>query len=160
MRAWARVQNECDEWVLDIYGMGEQKPYRQLMGDIGIDCQRCRLHGSLVDVKEAYLNSAIFALPSRFEGFGLVIIEAMACGLPVISFDCENGPRNIITNGIDGYLIRPFDVVAYADRLISLIKDANLRKRVGAEARQTSLQYKIDDVALRWKTLFDNMVDK
>ena len=160
LRAWARVQNECDEWLLDIYGMGEQKPYRQLMGDIGIDCQRCRLHGSLVDVKEVYLNSAIFALPSRFEGFGLVLVEAMASGVPVISFDCENGPRNIITNGIDGYLIRPFDVVAYADRLISLIKDANLRKRVGAEARQTSLQYKIDDVALRWKTLFDNMVDK
>ena len=157
LQAWAKVEKACQDWCLDIYGMGEQAPYRQQMKNLGIDGSRCHLHGSLSDVKNAYLDSSIFALPSRFDGFGIVIIEAMSCGLPVVAFDCENGPRNILTDGENGYLIPPFDVDAYAEKLIRLILDETLRREIGANARKSSQRYAIDDIANQWKQLFEEL---
>ena len=160
LKAWAKVEKSCKDWSLDIYGMGNQTPYRALMLELGIDETRCHLHGSLTDVKDAYLNSSVFTLPSRFEGFGLVIIEAMACGVPIVAFDCENGPRNIITNNQNGLLVKPFDVDEYADSLLRLICDEQLRSQMGNRALDSSKQYMIEDIALQWKNLFDEvMVD-
>lgn len=157
LRAWSKVEKACQGWCLDIYGMGEQAPYRQQMKNLGIDGNRCHLHGSLSDVKDAYLDSSVFALPSRFEGFGLVIIEAMSCGIPVVAFDCENGPRNILTDGENGYLIPSFDVDAYAEKLIRLIQNEALRREIGANARKSSQRYAIDDIANQWKQLFEEL---
>ena len=157
LQAWAKVEKKCREWSLDIYGMGNQAPYRQQMKELGVDESRCHLYGSLLNVKEEYLRSSIFALPSRFEGFGLVIIEAMSCGLPVVTFNCENGPRNILTDGENGYLIPPFDVDAYAEKLIRLILDETLRREIGANARKSSQRYAIDDIANQWKQLFEEL---
>jgi glycosyltransferase involved in cell wall biosynthesis len=129
-----------------------------MMQRLGIDESRCRLHGSLTDVSSEYLKSSIFALPSRFEGFGLVIIEAMACGLPVVSFDCENGPRNILTNGKNGFLVPCFDTDAYARQLVSLMTDDSLLRQVGREAREASAAYSLADVARQWQQLFDKLM--
>jgi glycosyltransferase involved in cell wall biosynthesis len=157
LQAWAKVEKMCQDWCLDIYGMGEQTPYRQQMRDLGIDENRCHLYGSLSDVKDAYTECSIFTLPSRFEGFGLVIIEAMSYGLPVVAFDCENGPRNILTDGENGCLVRPFDIDEYAEKLIRLIRDEKLRRQIGTHARKSSQQYEIEDIAHRWKQLFDEL---
>ena len=157
LQAWALVEKQCPDWTLDVYGMGEREPYKRQMNALGIDESRCRLHGSLTDVKEEYLSSSVFALPSRFEGFGLVIIEAMACGLPVVAFDCENGPRSIITTGENGFLIRPFDVQQFAERLVGLMQDEDSRRKLGRQARQTSTKYAIEGVARQWQQLFDNL---
>ena len=157
LQAWAKVEKECREWCLDIYGMGDRAPYRRQMKELGVDESHCHLYGSLPNVKEEYLRSSIFTLPSRFEGFGLVIIEAMSCGLPVVTFDCENGPRNILTSGEDGYLVRPFDVDAYAGKLIQLIQDETLRRQMGTNARMSSQRYAIEGIANRWKLLFEEL---
>ena len=158
LKAWSKVEKSCKDWTLDIYGMGNQTPYQELMKILKIDETRCHLHESLTNVKEAYLNSAIFTLPSRFEGFGLVIIEAMACGVPVVAFDCENGPRNIITNNQDGILAKPFDVDEYAESLLRLMCDDQLRAQMGNRAYGSSKHYSIEDIAMRWKTLFDEVM--
>lgn len=158
LRAWAKIQDFCDDWELDIYGVGDQTPYRHIFQELGVDDRRCHLHNSISDVKKAYLSSSLFALPSRFEGFSLVAIEAMACGLPVVSFDCENGPRNIISDGQNGFLVQPFDVDIFAERLLTLIRDEELRQKMGAEARQSSLHYQIEDIALRWNSLFEEVM--
>ena len=158
LKAWAKVEKSCKDWSLDIYGMGNQAPYRALMLELGIDETRCHLHGSLTDVKDAYLNSSVFTLPSRFEGFGLVIIEAMACGVPVVAFDCENGPRNIITNNQNGLLVKPFDVDEYADSLLRLMHDDQLRAQMGSRAYESSKKYMIEDIAVQWKKLFDEVI--
>ena len=158
LRAWAIVQNSCDDWILDVYGMGDREPYRQLMSELGIDESRCHLYGSLADVKEQYLSSSVFALPSRFEGFGLVIIEAMSCGLPVVSFNCENGPRNIITDEQDGCLVTPYDVEEYANKLLKLIHDKDYRQQMGINAYQASRRYAIENIATQWKDLFDKLM--
>ena len=158
LNAWAKVEKSCKDWSLDIYGMGNQAPYRALMLELGIDETRCHLHGSLTDVKDAYLNSSVFTLPSRFEGFGLVIIEAMACGVPVVAFDCENGPRNIITNNYNGILVKPFQVDDYAESLLRLMHDDQLRAQMGNRACESSKRYAIDTIALQWKGLFDELM--
>ena len=157
LKAWARVEKAYGEWCLDIYGMGEQQSYSDLVDELGLDRSRCHLNGSLEDVKDAYLNSSIFLLPSRFEGFGLVIVEAMSCGLPVVSFDCENGPRNIINNGVNGFLVPSFDVDEYADKIMRLIQDDKLRQKMGSAARLTSLHYDIHKIASQWQQLFEEL---
>ena len=160
LRAWAKVEKHCLDWTLDIYGQGNQTPYREIMRELGIDESRCHLHGSITDVKNIYQGSSIFTLPSRFEGFGLVIIEAMACGAPVVTFDCENGPRNIITNSQDGILVKPFDVDEYAESLLRLIQDDQLRSQMGKRAHESSQRYLIEDIAQKWKDLFDEITAK
>ena len=155
---WAKVEKICTDWILDIYGMGEQTPYLELIEELGIDKTRCHLLSSITNVKEEYLASSLFVLPSRFEGFGLVIIEAMSCGLPVISFDCENGPRNIITDSHDGFLISPFDINQYAEKMICLIQNDALRQQMGQHAFQSSKRYNIDTIGYQWKQLFDELM--
>ena len=157
LHAWAQVEKKYSDWSLDIYGMGEQTPYYTLMDELGIDKNRCHLYGSLKNVKEEYLRSSFFVLPSRFEGFGLVIIEAMSCGLPVISFDCEDGPRNIISDGVNGFLISPFDTEEFANKIIQLIQDEDLRHHMANNAHQVSCRYDLTIIAAQWQKLFDEL---
>ena len=157
LRAWSIVEKEFTDWTLDIFGNGDREPYQKILEELSIDKERCHLYGPIRDVKKEYLSSSIFLLPSRFEGFGLVIIESMACGVPVISFDCENGPRSILTDGVEGFLIPPFDIKAFAEKMMILIKDAALRKEMGVNAQQAVSQYDIDKIGLQWKNLFDEL---
>ena len=158
LQVWAQVEKKYSDWILDIYGMGDRTPYLQQLQELGIDKTRCHLFGSLMNVKEEYQCSSIFVLPSRFEGFGLVIIEAMSCGLPVISFDCENGPRNIISDGENGFLVRPFDINEFVDKVVQLIQDESLRHQMGVSAHHTSCQYDTHSIALQWQQLFDELM--
>ena len=158
LQIWSKVETRMNDWCLDIYGNGNREPYQELIKKLGIDQSRCHLHSPVSDVKAEYLNSSIFVLPSRYEGFGLVLIEAMACGVPVVSFDCDNGPRSIITNGEDGFLIPTFDIDAFADKLIQLMLDKNLRMTMGEKAQRSAAQYDIDRIGLQWKQLFDELM--
>lgn len=157
LQAWAVVEKNMPDWTLDIYGNGNKESYQKLMDELGIDPHRCHLYGPVSDVKTEYLSSSIFVLPSRFEGFGLVIIEAMACGVPVVTFDCENGPRSIITNDVDGFLVPPFDVNLMADKVMLLMKNQELRCRMGENAQKTASQYEMDKIGIQWKQLFDEL---
>lgn len=157
LEAWAQVVKQRTDWSLDIYGMGNREPYERQMAQLGIDPQHCHLYGYLKDVHHEYLSSSIFVLPSRFEGFGLVLIESMACGLPVLSFDCENGPRSIITDGVNGFLIPPYNVNMLSEKMMLLMDDVNLRKRIGLNAYKESLKYDMDHIGLQWKQLFDSL---
>lgn len=172
LQAWAEVERtrkeergrrneemrELENWTLDIYGQGDQTDYRQLMAELGIDSNRCHLNGPVEDVVKAYQESSIFVLSSRFEGFGMVLIEAMACGLPVVSFDCPAGPDEIITDGVDGLLVPSGDVHALAEKLMVLMSDDNLRKRLGQQARQTAQRYEMTTIANQWIALFEKVI--
>ena len=158
LKIWSIVEKECTDWQLDIYGMGDPTPYVKMMDGLSIDQRRCHLRSSLVDVESEYAKSSIFVHPSRSEGFGLVIVEAMACGLPVVSFDCENGPRSIISDGVDGFLVPSFNIRFFADRILLLINDENQRKQMGEQGRLKSQQYTIEKIALQWKELFDDLM--
>lgn len=157
LQAWSIIEKQMPEWSLDIYGNGDKEPYQKQMAELEINSQRCHLFGPVTDVKKEYLSSSIFVLPSRFEGFGLVIIEAMACGVPVVAFDCENGPRSIITDAENGFLIPPFKIVLFAEKIMLLMKNQELRYRMGADAQKAASQYEMDKIGLQWKQLFDEL---
>ena len=163
LQAWAEISRIRDlengeEWTLDICGQGDQADYRQLMTDLGIDTNRCHLNGPVEDVVKVYQDSSIFVLSSRFEGFGMVLVEAMACGLPVVSFDCPAGPDEIITDGVDGLLVPSGDVHALAEKLMVLMSDENLRRRLGQQARQTAQRYDMTVLVNQWTALFEKVI--
>lgn len=160
LKVWSVVEKKFPDWQLDIYAMGDPTPYVKMVDELSIDKKRCHLNSSVVDVEDVYKKSSVLVQPSRTEGFGLVIVEAMSCGLPVVSFDCENGPRSIITNDEDGFLIPPFDVEMFANSLMRLMSDDDLRKSMGEKGKQNSLRYDIDIVGQQWKHLFDELMQK
>lgn len=160
LRIWSIVEKKCRDWQLEVFAMGDPTPYVKLMDELSIDKKRCHLNSSIVDVEAEYLKSSILAQPSRTEGFGLVLVEAMACGLPVISFDCENGPRSIIADGENGFLIPPFDVEKYAESLLRLIDDENLRQEMGSKGKQMAMRYDIESVGKQWQQLFDELMQQ
>ena len=160
LQAWAEVEKQYTDWTLEIYGMGDQSGYRQLMVDLCIDVDRCHLNGPVDDVGKVYKESSIFVLSSRFEGFGLVLVEAMESGLSVVSFDCPAGPDEIITDGYDGLLAPSGDVKALANNLMLLMADEKLRKRLSHNARQSARQYEMDLIADRWVDLFNKLMTK
>ena len=152
------VIRELENWTLDIFGQGDQTDYRMLMTKLGIDANRCHLNGPVEDVVSVYQDSSIFVLSSRFEGFGMVLVEAMACGLPVVSFDCPAGPDEIITDGVDGLLVPSGDVHALAEKLMALMSDESLRIRLGQQTLLTAQRYDMATLANQWKTLFEKVI--
>ena len=151
---------EVKEWTLDIYGQGDRTDYRQLMVELGIDTNRCHLNGPVDDVGQVYMDSSIFVLSSRFEGFGLVLVEAMASGMSVVSFDCPAGPDEIITDGYDGLLVPPGDVKVLAQKLMLLMADKELRTRLSQNARRSAQRYEMNSIAGKWVDLFNKLMAK
>ena len=96
-------------------------------------------------------------MSSRYEGFGMVLLEAQTVGLPVVSFACKCGPSEIVNDGVDGYLVAPGDVDAMADRLVRLMQDGALRRRMGARAFANAARFSTDAVMKQWMALFDSL---
>ena len=158
LKAWKIVEGKCPEWQLAIYGQGDREPYQQLADDLGLVPSRFQLYGPTADIQHEYVKSSIFAFSSRYEGFGMVLVEAMACGLPVVSFACPCGPRDIITNGVDGLLVEKENIDALANHLISIINNAQKCKTMSVEARKKAKFYQMSQIANRWKLLFDDVL--
>ena len=107
-----------------------------------------------------FRSASIFALTSDYEGFGLVLVEAMTCNLPVISFDCPHGPKNIINNNIDGFLIGEYDEEEYAKKLLNLIKNKDMRILMGNNAKNSANKFSMDKIMNKWIALFNELQKK
>lgn len=160
LKAWSKVEKECTDWELAIFGMGEREPYERLTDELGIDRSRCRLNGSTRDIEREYTDSALFVLSSRFEGFGMVLVEAMACGLPAVAFDGACGPRSIISHGEDGLLVPAENTDKLADAMVQLMKSPERIKQMADKAVVKSQQYDIDIIAGKWRALFEDVYNK
>ena len=158
LQAWAKIEKQHPDWELAIYGMGDRTPYEQTAEDLRIDRNRCHLNGPTDDIKQEYLNSSLFVFSSRFEGFGMVLIEAMACGLPVISFDCPCGPKDIVRHQEDGLLVPSGDITLLANAMSQLMSDDTLRRNMANKAVVNVRRYQLDVITQKWKTLFDSVV--
>ncbi len=156
LKAWSIAEKRAIDWRLDVFGDGDQTIYEQLIDELSIDRTRCALHGRTNNVEQEYVNSSLFVLSSRFEGFGMVITEAMACGLPVVSFDCPWGPRSIIEDGKDGFLVKNGDVLALAEGLLCVMNDDSLRQSMRNAGLRNVQRFSINQIAERWKEIFEN----
>ena len=155
LQSWAKIEKEHPDWQLVVYGMGERGPYERIIDDLKIDRSRCHLYGSTSDIKKEYLDSSLFVFSSRFEGFGMVLIEAMACGLPVVSFDCPCGPKDIVRHQEDGLLVPSGDVSKLAEAMHQMMSDDTLRRQMASKALLNVRRFQLDEIAKRWETLFD-----
>lgn len=113
--------------------------------------------GATQDMESELSKSSIYALSSRFEGFGMVIVEAMQCGVPVVSFDCPKGPAEIISNNIDGILVENGDVDAFADALIELIGNEEKRRQLAENALVNVKRFEIENIGKLWIDLINEI---
>jgi glycosyltransferase involved in cell wall biosynthesis len=153
IEAWRPVAERHPDWTLRIYGSG---PERELLerAAAGLPVE---LPGRTDALGAAMAAGSLFALSSRWEGFGLVLVEAMGKGLPVVSFDCPRGPSDIVSPGEDGLLVGPEDVPGLTAALLELIEDPPRRARMAAAARATARRYEPTAVVPHWDALFKDL---
>ena len=145
------------DWKLKIYGRGKEKEKLiSLIHENKLEniISLCDYEENIVNV---YQNASIYALSSRWEGFGLVLIEAMACGLPCIAFDIDSGPSEIITQGEDGYLVPPFDTKEFAGRIIELAQNKSMYEAFSKNAIKNVQRFSLNTIAGQWNSLFEKL---
>jgi len=151
--AFSLIAEENIEWDLIIIGEGsERKALEDLIKDLNLN-NRVVLAGSIKNPFHYLRNSEIFVMSSLHEGFGNVIIEAMACGLPVVSFNCPCGPGEIITDNVDGILVETGNKFALAYTLKDLIKDTKKRRRIASAGIKRSKDFEISEIIKKWEKL-------
>lgn len=154
--AWNLVTREFPDWVLRLVGDGEDRKF--LENRIAYHKIQDRVVlGPESDMRTVYENASVLALSSRFEGLPMVLLEAQAAGLPVVSFACKCGPRDVITDGVDGFLVEEGDVVGLADRLFELMADAGLRTEMGRRAYANSERFSEETIMKKWTDLFERL---
>lgn len=149
--AFATVADDHPEWELRIFGGGSRADaLGKQVERLGLQ-KRVRLMGRTKDLVGQLREASILAVTSRAEGFGMTIIEAFSVGVPVVSFDCPHGPREIITDGHDGLLVPHQDVGAMAESLRRLIRGRDERHAMGAAALHTAKRYCMAEVTRQWE---------
>jgi glycosyltransferase involved in cell wall biosynthesis len=160
IRAFAQVVPERPDWELRIYGDGSQRAeLERLIAELGLNGS-VRLMGATSDIGEELARASVFALSSRFEGFGMVLVEAMSKGVPVVSFDCPRGPSEIVDDGVDGVLVPNGDVDALASALVELTGDEQRRRSLGAAGLEKSRRYEIGAIGARWDALLAELEER
>lgn len=156
VEAWALIEKEVPDWKLDIYGQGPLQ--KELQGQIdGLGLRNIELKGFSDDIHKEYMESSLFFLSSRYEGFVLVLMEAMATGLPAVSFRCKEGPEETIDNGINGYLVEEGNVQQFADCAIKLMKNETLLKQFASKTKKDLDRFNTAAIINQWVELLRNM---
>lgn len=156
--SWKQVVEKYPDWHLEIYGTFDaSQPLEKLASELQI-ANSIHFFKPVKNIDAKYLAASIFALSSRYEGFGMVIIEAMACGLPCVSFDCPYGPADIIQDGKDGFLVENGDTNQFAKKLLELIEDKENRSKMGKAAKENVKRFLPENVIGEWDKLFKSLL--
>lgn len=158
LESWAKIYKSHPDWRLEIFGDGDKAMYEEIRDKLGIPPSCCILNGRTNTIEQEYVNSSIFVCSSRFEGFGMVLVEAMACGLGVVSFDCPWGPSSILANGEDGILVENGNTDSLAEAIKSLMDDSDKLNTLAKNAIVNVRRFQMDKIAYQWKELLENLV--
>ena len=153
---WQRVGPQHPDWQLHVYGDGER---REAVAEAARRVVGVTLHKPTASIFDAYCDSAFLILTSLYEPFGLVMAEAMSCGLPVVAFDCPYGPRTIVEDGSNGFLVEEGDMQGFADSMSRLMDDDALCRRMGSTAVMTARRFSANQVMPQWLTLFHELTE-
>lgn len=160
--AWELVKTDpaSEGWRLDIFGQGEWRDMLQArIAEKGL-ADSTAVNAPTGDIAAEYAGSSILAMTSNYEGFPMVMIEAMSAGLPVVTFDFKCGPRDIITDCTDGVIVPNGDIRGFADALLRLMADGALRRRMGRAATAVTHRYSEESVMRQWTALFESLTQK
>lgn len=159
IEAWGIVYNSHQDWCLDIYGEGEEySALIMLIKNYGLE-NSVHIHPFTNDISTEYLKHSFLILSSEYEGQGLVVVEAMAHGLPCVSFNCPYGPSEAIQNNEDGLLVDNGNVKALADSICWMIEHDNERKAMGERAKVNAQRYRPDNIMKEWGLLFEKIAN-
>ena len=156
IEAWSLIEKKVPDWRLDIYGQGPlQEALQNKIDELSLE--NIKLKGFSEDIHREYMNSSLFFLSSRFEGFVLVLMEAMATGLPAVSFRCKEGPEETIDDGVNGFLVEEGNVQQFAECAIKLMKDKKLLKEFAANAKKDLNRFETERIMAQWMELLNNL---
>ena len=156
IEAWSIVSSKHTDWHLDIFGDGRMYNTLKVLTKM-YKTRNIVFHNVTSNISQEYANSSICAVPSYFEGFSLVLLEAMKHGVPCVAFDCPFGPRSIINDANNGFLVYDGDIRLFADRLCRLIEDENLRKQFSKAAIEKANTFAVDVIMNKNKTLYEQL---
>lgn len=157
IEAFAPIAQTHPEWRLRILGEGPDKvALRRLAADLGVRGS-VSIEGRSTQMQTAFAEASVFALTSRLEGLPMVVIEALTCGVPVVSFDCPRGPRELVVDGVKGRLVPDGDIAGLTSALLALIDDPAERGRMAAGAVNSAGQYQPASVVTQWTQLFERV---
>ncbi|MDD3299673.1 MAG: glycosyltransferase family 4 protein [Bacteroidales bacterium] len=154
---WSLVHHKHPDWTLSIYGDGDKTFYQGIVERLGLQ-QSVFLNDAVNDLNSKLIGGSIFAFPSRFEGFGMAVTEAMSCGLPVVAFSCPCGPKDIINDNFDGILVEPGNIEQFAEKLGFLMENEEVRKKLGKNAYTRSKDFDIEIIASQWHQFFTELI--
>jgi glycosyltransferase involved in cell wall biosynthesis len=162
IQAWKLVQHtgRFSDWKLDIFGQGEWREMLQQMIDKQGLQNTVKINPPTNAILNEYVHSSLLVMSSNYEGFGMVLVEAMSCGVPVISFDCKCGPKDIIQPGINGLLVPNGDIQALAYAMMVMMADEAYRKMLSQNARKVVDTYSEEAVMAQWIRLFTSITAK
>ena len=156
IEAWSKAHT--GDWKLKLVGSGEMKPYlEEQINALGLQ-QSIELTGNIKDMEAVYKNASLLLLTSRYEGLPMVLLEAQAHGIPILSFDSKCGPKDVIHNGEDGLLVEEGNVDAFSSALSTLLKDQDRLKAMGDAAYEASLRWDPETIMQQWLTLFQDIL--
>ena len=161
IEAWGLVQktDKYSDWHLDIFGQGEWRDMLQQMIEEKKIANTTHINSPTSQIGKEYAKSSMLVMSSHYEGFPMVMIEAMACGLPVVTFDYKCGPRDIIDHESNGLLVKDGDIAGLAEALMRLMDDKDLRQKMGENAKLVVERYAEDRVMGEWQKLYKKLLD-
>lgn len=156
LEIWKELGTQFPDWRLDIFGkVDRNQTYEKKAQELYL--KNVQFYNPVKDIQSEYEKSSVLVLPSRSEGFGMVIIEAMTCGVPCVAFDCPSGPADIISNGKDGFLVENQNKKQFVQKLSLFLKNEALRQIMGKEAKQSVKRYLPENIIKQWEILFKNL---
>ncbi len=152
LKSWKLLEEKYPRWTMVIAGCGEEREaLEKQAGDLGL--KRLTFAGNVPDIEAYYQKAAFFVLPSRNEGFGMALLEAMCFGLPAVCYACRMGPKEIVEDQKTGFLVEPGDISAFAGKMEVLMRDMELRRQMGQAAARSAGRFEREKILDKWESL-------
>lgn len=157
IEAWSLIEKKIPEWKLNIVGSGVEK--KELINIINsLDIKNINIIEHTREIEKYYDDASIYVLSSRHEGFPMVILEAKAMGLPVIAYNCKTGPKEMITNNKDGFLVKNGDIKMLSEHMLQLANDEDKIKEFAKNSLCSASNFVIDNIIIQWIEVFNKLL--